>query len=109
MSKVPLAAVMAFPFTVRVTFWIALSAMNSLRGALMAQNGQCVGDAVLPIGAGTAVQMCFKIFAEFLYEADDRHSRCIAERAKGSAQHVFGEVLHVLDILCHSSPGVESL
>ncbi len=64
---------------------------------------------MLPVGAGTAIQVCFKFFAELLYEADDGHGRCVAERAEGAAQHVLGEVAEVVDILCHSGPGMEAL
>src|SRR6202034_1671830 len=41
----------------------------------------------------------FKLFAELLYEAERRHSRCISKWTKRPAHHVLGQVLHIVDVL----------
>ena len=58
------------------------------------------------VGAALAVEMVFKLFAEFLDEGDGGHRRCVAERAEGAAQHVFGEVADVVDVLFDAAAGM---
>src|SRR5665213_3860687 len=55
-----------------------------------------------------AVQVVLKLFAELLNKSDGRHSRCVAERAKGATQHVFRQVLNVVDIFCFAKSGVKA-
>src|ERR1700760_2486592 len=50
-----------------------------------------------------ACGVVFKLFAELLDEGDGRHGCCVAEWAEGAAQHVFGEILNVVDVLLIAS------
>src|SRR5664279_5322802 len=55
-----------------------------------------------------AVQVVLKLFAKLFYKCDGRHSRGVAERAKGAAQHVFRQVLNVVNIFCFAKSGVKA-
>src|SRR5271154_179625 len=51
-------------------------------------------------GSGlVACDIVFKLFAELLDEGDGGHGCCVTERTEGTTQHVFGEILNVVDIL----------
>src|ERR1700722_6553774 len=51
-------------------------------------------------GSGfVACNIVFKLFAELLDECDSGHGCCVTERTEGAAQHVFGEILNVVDVL----------
>jgi hypothetical protein len=52
----------------------------------------------MPIRAALALQVILKFFAPLLDEGDGRHSGCVAERAEGAAQHVFGKIADVVDV-----------
>src|SRR5580698_8034055 len=45
-----------------------------------------------------AFNIVFKLFAELLDEGDRWHSSRVAERAEGAAQHVFCQVLNIIDV-----------
>src|ERR1700679_1789851 len=57
---------------------------------------------------GLAVQVVLKLFAELLYEGYRRHRRRIAKRAKRPAEHVFSQVLNVVDVLGNTKAGVKT-
>src|ERR1700733_11081792 len=51
-------------------------------------------------GSGlVACDVVFKLFAELLDEGDGGHGCCVSERTEGAAQHVFGKILNVVDVL----------
>src|ERR1700683_5273662 len=58
--------------------------------------------------AGLAIEMIFKFFAKLFDEGDGRHRGRVAERAESAAQHVLGEVLHVVDVAGRAKTCVEA-
>src|ERR1700733_518807 len=54
------------------------------------------------------LNVSLELAAELLEKADHRHGRCVAERAEGAAQHVLGEVAHVIDIFHRAVAFVEA-
>src|SRR5271156_2705482 len=62
-------------------------------------------------GGGSGFVACdvvFKLFAALLKEGDGGHGCCATERAEGAAQHVFGEILNVVDVLLIASAVVDA-
>src|SRR5277367_1099615 len=53
-------------------------------------------------GAWLAVQVIFKLFSEFFYECHRRHRGCVSQRAERFSQHVFREVINVIDVFLYS-------
>src|SRR5215472_19303391 len=72
--------------------------VNQITGLLVRKNRQFLYRPLFFIGARSAFQMIFEFFAEFLYERDGRHGGGIAQGAERPAEHVFRQVLHVIDI-----------
>lgn len=60
------------------------------------------------IRARLAVQVILKLLAKLLHKAQCGHGRGIAKRAEGAAQHVFGQVLHVVNVARGPETGVEA-
>ena len=52
--------------------------------------------------------MIFKLFAKLFDEGDGRHGRRVAERAERAAQHVFREVLNVVNVGFASKASVKA-
>src|ERR1035441_8440392 len=96
-SNVPAGAVRIFPSTVKVT-----SAIRLQRPLNYGQFHMFCERARL------AVQVILELLAEFLHKGNRRHCRGITQRAEGTAQHVFRQVLDVVDILGLAKSGVET-
>src|SRR6185437_2815364 len=106
MSSVPAGAVSFFPSTVKVTSAIIPFA---LRAWTWFRLHHCqLRHAFLCERARFAVQMILELSAKFLDERDGRHGRGIAQRAEGTAQHVFSQVLDVVDVLFIAEAGMET-
>src|SRR5665213_2901844 len=95
-SNVPAGAVRIFPSTVKVT-----SAIRLQRPLNYGQFNMFCERARL------AVQVILKLLAEFLHKGNRRHCRGITQRAERPPQHVFRQVLDVVDILGLAKSGVE--
>src|SRR4030095_12312849 len=52
--------------------------------------------------------MVFKFLAKLLHERDDRHRGRVPQWAERASEHVFCEILNIVDILPHSSAFMES-
>src|SRR5258708_12137808 len=48
--------------------------------------------------ARLSIQMIFKFFSEFLHERHGGHCRRISQRTERLPQHVFGELVHIIDL-----------
>src|SRR5438552_4085740 len=53
--------------------------------------------------ARLAFQMIFKFFSELLHNRNRRQRGCIAQRTEGASQHVFGQVLNVINVLSNAA------
>src|SRR5437763_9532033 len=100
MSRVPDGAVNFLPSTIKFTSAIWLK-------SLVGQHWNFFNRAFLLVRAGAAFQVVFEFFSEFFHKGDRRHCRCIAQRTERAAQHVFCEVLHVVDIFLYPAAIVE--
>src|SRR6266481_4076534 len=58
--------------------------------------------------ARLAVQMILKLLPKLLDERHGRHGRGITQRAERPAQHVFRQVVHVVDIFFHAAARVKA-
>src|SRR6266849_6906070 len=65
--------------------------------------------ALFFIRARAAFQVIFELLTKFLDETHSRHGGSIAERAERPAQHVFRQVIHVVDIFLQPAAGMETL
>src|SRR5581483_4743421 len=102
-SKVPAGAVIFLPSTVRFTSFAA-SAIK-----LVIRLRHCwLGHHRLLKWTRPSVQMIFKLLTELLDESHGRHRCGITQRAKCSAQHVFRQVIHVIDVFLYSATIVET-
>src|SRR3954452_15667932 len=101
MSSVPDGAVNFLPSTIKFTSAIWLK-------SLVGTHWNFFNRAFLLVRAWAAFQVVLKFFSEFFYEGDRRHRRGVAQRAEGAAQHVFCEILHVVDIFHHSTAGMKT-
>src|ERR1700722_14517905 len=57
--------------------------------------------------AGPSFQMIFKFLAELFHEGDHRHRGRITQRTECSSQHVFRQILHVVDVFLHAPTRME--
>src|SRR5882762_1770958 len=53
--------------------------------------------------------MIFKFFTELLHNRNRWHSSRVAERTESSAQHVFREILNVVDVFLHPAARMEAV
>src|SRR5579883_330378 len=68
----------------------------------------CAYQLFVPgIRAGLPVQVVFKLFPELLDKSNRRHGRRIAQRAEGTAQHVFRQITDIVEVLVHSAAGMD--
>src|ERR1044071_4216885 len=107
MSRVPAGAVTLLPSTVMFTSGISVRASPGISGAMV----ECGQHRQLLHGGGLerawpSFKVRFKFFPKLLDERDRGHGRGITQRAEGAAQHVFGEVLDVVDVALHSAAGM---
>src|ERR1700730_4379679 len=58
--------------------------------------------------ARLAIQMIFKLFSEFLHERHGGHCCRVSERTECLAQHVFGEIVHIIDVLRYTPARMET-
>src|SRR6266478_2513034 len=126
MSSVPAGAVIFFPSTVSVTSAISVARAsrpsqrtNKFNPAgIRAHSGpapplrhhcQLFDRTLFFIRARAAFQVIFELLTKFLDETHSRHGGSIAERAERPAQHVFRQVIHVVDIFLQPAAGMETL
>src|ERR1700689_4899593 len=108
MSSVPAGAVSFFPSTVKFTSGICSRSIAVLQKSFCCLYDGELRHAFFCEWAGVAVQVIFKLLAKLLDESDGRHRGCIAERAECAAEHVFREVLDVIDVGFGAEAGVET-
>src|SRR3974377_515661 len=60
------------------------------------------------VRARLSVEMIFKFFPVLLHVRNDGHRCRIAQRAKRPPQHVFRQILQVVDVLGHAAPRVKA-
>src|ERR1039458_4163646 len=94
----PAGAVIFFPSTVRLT-----SAMISVAPALHEH-----GSSRFFKRARLAVQMVFKFFSELLHKRHGGHCGRVSEWTECFPQHVFREVIDVVDIFFQPRAGMEA-
>src|ERR1700724_4175816 len=58
--------------------------------------------------ARLAIQVIFKLFSEFLHEPHGGHCYRVSERTEYLAQHVFGEIVHIIDVLLYTPARMET-
>jgi hypothetical protein len=58
---------------------------------------------------GLPVQMIFKLLPEFFNERHRRHRGRVSEGAKRFAQHVLGEVVHIINVFFYTAAGVKTV
>src|SRR5450631_4253911 len=97
MSSVPAGAVSFLPSTVKVT--------SAIRLQRPLHHGQFY---MFSERARFAVQVIFKLFAEFLHKAQRGHCGRIAQWSEGAAHHVLGQVLNVIDVFRRSKSCMEA-
>src|SRR5665213_2634462 len=95
-SNVPAGAVRIFPSTVKVT-----SAIRLQRPLNYGQFNMFCERARL------AVQVILKLLAELFNKGQSGHCRRITQRTEGTAQHVFRQVLDVVNVLRFAKSRVE--
>src|SRR3954462_15120248 len=71
---------------------------------LVTQHGKLVHHGVLVERTRSPFEVRFELSPEFLHESLDRHCRRVTQWAESAAQHVVSQVLHVIDIFCHTAP-----
>src|SRR6185312_13890475 len=108
MSSVPAGAVSFFPSTVKVTSAIIPFVLRVYCKRWVRLHHRQLRHAFLCERARLAVQVIFKLVAKLLYERDSRHGRRVAQRAEGAAQHVFRQVLDVVDVFFSAEAGVKA-
>src|SRR5581483_12076476 len=59
--------------------------------------------------ARVSFQVVFKFLPELFHERDRRHRCRISKRAEGSSEHVFRQVLDIIDVFLDAASGMESL
>src|SRR5215475_9475022 len=99
MSSVPAGATIFFPSTVNDTS--AIFSVCQHRKLLHA------GSFFLE-GAGSAFQVILELFAELFYESNGRHGGGIAQGTKRAAEHVFRQILDVVDVFFQAASGMET-
>src|ERR1700746_384952 len=75
---------------------------------LSCQNWQLFDRALYFERARPSFQVIFKFFPEFFHKRDGRHRGRVAQWAERPAQHVFRQVLDVIDILLHAAACMEA-
>src|SRR5439155_7190775 len=58
--------------------------------------------------AGLTFEVVFEFLPEFLHDGNCRHRRCIAQGAKGTAQHVLREIKNIVDIFLQAAARMKS-
>src|ERR1700720_3543046 len=104
-SSVPAGAVTFLPSTVMFTSGIVCQFGKMFWSS---QHRQLIHYEVFLKGTRPAFQMVLEFLSKLFNNGNRRHGCGIAQRTEGASQHVFRQVLNVVDVLLHAAPSMKA-